>query len=771
METTIIPKFVRAATFRFAFLAIFGAATIFWSSELVVASSVQDVADQRQDNQQEAQDEGTDTSKQSLTLGERLERLSPSINRLRPVAYRYRADQEILDRYYLVELSPTRFARMRLFHDAWLKESETLNVAELTEEELADLQRLRDRIERNIDSIESQEKRWQQVSPWLPFATSIISLAESRQTVVSIDPVKTAAHVQQIADIANQARTNLADINLSECGSKDDADAIQAAGIECANLKKVLQGWFDFYNSYDPGFTWWVKRPFEDATKALADYEGELKASVKTLENAEQEAAGETPSAENKTERSNILSKPFDFEVPPVLVWPSSREPKFDDQPNLTELMTLVPNRMAPIISEFEKEFGGTRRGGRGGSDAGRNDDQTERREKIKNWLTALEQLPYDDYLVGDQVDYHLLRHHLLNRLKRLEMPNLPGQEVTGQSGIRGRPIGREALMLELEREMIPYEPEELIEIAVRELAWCRSELVKAAQEMGYGENWRDAVEEVKRMYVAPGEQPWLVRQLSDETVAYLREHDLVSIFPLANETWRMRMMPLEQQLITPFFTGGEVVSVGFPTNAMTHEAKLQSLRGNNIPFSRATVHHELIPGHGLQQFMTTRYGTHRGAFGSPFWTEGWALYWEMLLYEHGYVVAPSDRVGFMVWRSHRCARIVFSLSFHLGLMNPDECVDYLVENVGFERLGAEGEVRRSFGGMYPPLYQAAYMVGGLQFRALEREFVKSGKMSHREFHDFILRQGRIPVPMIRRLLLDQTFPRDELEPWRFYDQ
>ena len=45
--------------------------------------------------------------------------------------------------------------------------------------------------------------------------------------------------------------------------------------------------------------------------------------------------------------------------------------------------------------------------------------------------------------------------------------------------------------------------------------------------------------------------------------------------------------------------------------------------------------------------------------------------------------------------------------------------ITFLVDTVNFERANAEGEVRRSFNGSYPPVYQAAYMLGALQFRAL----------------------------------------------------
>ena len=78
----------------------------------------------------------------------------------------------------------------------------------------------------------------------------------------------------------------------------------------------------------------------------------------------------------------------------------------------------------------------------------------------------------------------------------------------------------------------------------------------------------------------------------------------------------------------------------------MDHADKLMSMRGNNIHFSRATVHHELIPGHHLQGFMTARYSPHRRVFGTPFWTEGWSLYWEMLLWDTGFPKTPENRVA-----------------------------------------------------------------------------------------------------------------------------
>jgi uncharacterized protein (DUF885 family) len=124
-----------------------------------------------------------------------------------------------------------------------------------------------------------------------------------------------------------------------------------------------------------------------------------------------------------------------------------------------------------------------------------------------------------------------------------------------------------------------------------------------------------------------------------------------------------------------------------------------------------------------------------------------------------------------LFWRSHRCARIIFSLRFHLGEMTAAECVDFLVERVGHERQNAAGEVRRSFETHYGPLYQAAYMLGGLQLRALYREVVESGKMTPREFHDAVLQENCIPIAMVRASLTNQELSRDYEPQWRFDDE
>lgn len=343
-----------------------------------------------------------------------------------------------------------------------------------------------------------------------------------------------------------------------------------------------------------------------------------------------------------------------------------------------------------------------------------------------------------------------------------------PGEGDANNGPIIGDPIGRDGLDEELAYEMIPYTPEELIAIAQREYAFSLSEMKKASREMGFGDNWKAAMEKVKNTYVEPGKQPDLIRDLARQAEAFFDQHDWVTIPALAREDWTMEMMSPERQRVAPFFLGGEGILVSYPTADMTEEEKLMSLRGNNPHFSHATVFHELNPGHHLQGFMADRYNPHRQIFWTPFWGEGQSLYWEMFLWDHGFQVSPEDRIGALFWRMHRSARIIFSLSFHLGKMNPDQAVQFLVDTVNFERANAEGEVRRSFSGDYGPLYQIAYMIGGLQLRSLHQELVDSNKMTDRNFHDSVLQGGPMPIAMVRARLENLSLTRDGPAPWKF---
>ncbi|MCX6366509.1 MAG: DUF885 family protein [Armatimonadetes bacterium] len=377
--------------------------------------------------------------------------------------------------------------------------------------------------------------------------------------------------------------------------------------------------------------------------------------------------------------------------------------------------------------------------------------------ETLKNWWTF-----YGGYdpLVGwwCRVPYEKLEKALAEYATTLK--------PSDSDAIIGDPVGRAALIAELRASFIPYTPEELIAKADADRQWCLQELERAAQELGLP-NGRAAIEAAKQDHCKPGEQVALIRDLTREAIAFVEDNELLTVPEIARDGWRMIMMSPEMQRVNPFFLGGETIWVSYPTDSMEHDFKQMSQRGNNKHFARATVHHELIPGHYMQSFFQERYRPYRRQFWTAFWVEGWTLHWEFLLWERGFPQTSLQKIGMLFWRLHRCARVLFSLKFHLGEWSPQQCIDLLVEEVGHEPKNAEAEVRRSFGGNYDPLYQLAYLIGGMQVHALHTEWLESGK-TDRAFHDAFLRENLMPIPALRAFLLNHSLEKDTDLLWHF---
>jgi uncharacterized protein (DUF885 family) len=347
-------------------------------------------------------------------------------------------------------------------------------------------------------------------------------------------------------------------------------------------------------------------------------------------------------------------------------------------------------------------------------------------------------------------------------------------EEIAGVKGkdedpLLGQPIGRDALVRALRLEFIAYSPEEVLAIGERELAWCEAEWKKAAAEMGLGDDWKAALDRVKNDFVPPGQQDELVGQVARDALAFVRAQDFVTVPPLCEETWRMAMISPEGLKTIPYAAySGQEMMVAYARDDMKQADKLMVMRGNNRYSTRLTVPHELIPGHHLQLFVAARENPHRRIFGTPFYIEGWALYCELRLWELGWPRTPQERIGLLFWRANRAARIVTTVRFHLGQLKPDEMVQYLMDHVGHEKFGATSEVRRYISDDTPPLYQAAYLLGGRQLHTLRAEWVKPGGWTERQFNDAVLAQNAMPIELLRAALRGEKLSRGAQPAWKF---
>ncbi|HET7697720.1 MAG TPA: DUF885 family protein [Vicinamibacterales bacterium] len=628
-----------------------------------------------------------------------------------------------------ISLSTARIGRLKRFELDWQAALARLDVDALTPDGRTDLAALQQTIAANLKQLDVEASAMAEVLALAPFAPTLVNLIEARIKLEDVDSKKAAGDLTAVAKAIAAAKPD-GDAKFSKAAGARAADAVQA-------LRANLSTWYTFYYGYDPMFTWWVEMPYKKVDAALEGYISHLRqAGVDSMVDA-----GGGP------------------RIPPAPA------PRFNQVPDLQALIKLPYDEMTPIVERFI--------GARGGGRAATNSPGAGRPQAYyEAWLKALETLEFDRLSRNAQVDYLFIRNAAERHIARMHFtPPANPPRKTDSTGIPGAARGREGLIMDLADEMIPYTPEQLIALANREFAWCEEEMRKASRQMGFGDDWKKAIEKVKDMHVPPGGQPMMIKDLLFEAIDYLRAKDLITVPQVAAESLHMSMMSPEAQLSNPFFLGGSQIIVSYPTNTMEYEARLQSMRGNNRPFSHATAHHEMIPGHNLVGYVGARSAGYRARIGgsTPFFGEGWPLYWELTLYDMGFNDTPEERVGALFWRMHRCARIIFSLNFHMGLWSPQEAIDFLVDRVGHERDNATAEVRRSFQGGYGPLYQAAYLLGGLQLRGLRRELVDSKQMTNKQFHDEILRQGSMPIALIRLALTRQKLAPDMSVDWRFY--
>ncbi len=548
---------------------------------------------------------------------------------IEPYIIQYRNDLQAINYFYgpmpkgwgfqYAAASPEQMGRLLLLDQEYEKKMKQFDYKKLNTNGQVDYILLNRKIKKNIEDLKSNQSAYNRVKNYLPFADSILEFEKKRRRGGAVDAKEVATTFEKASAQVDQEIKKLEGVK-----SIPSADVEYLENI-IASLKLRLESSFDFYNGYEPMFTWWVPKSHDRLQEKLKEYK-ELIAAKTDLK-------------------------------------------------------------------------------------------------------------PFDD-----------------------------------GSNIAGKRVGKEVLNKMLKDEMISYNADELLKIADKEWQWCVSELLKASKEMGFGEDWKKAQEKVKNSYVPEGKQPELINELYDKAMNFINEKQLIDIPPLADETWGMIMMTPERQLVNPFFTGGREISISYPTNTMTYDQKMMSMRGNNPHFSLGTVQHELIPGHHLQYFMNRRHKPYREQnFNTPFWTEGWTLYWELLLYRMGFPKTPEERIGMLFWRMHRCARITFSIKFHIGEWTPQQCIDYLVDQVGHEPANAHGEVKRSFEGSYDPLYQLAYMIGGLQLLSISDEMVGSGKMTYQEFHDRVIKENYMPMEMLRAILTNQNLNPDHQSSWKFY--
>jgi uncharacterized protein (DUF885 family) len=178
-----------------------------------------------------------------------------------------------------------------------------------------------------------------------------------------------------------------------------------------------------------------------------------------------------------------------------------------------------------------------------------------------------------------------------------------------------------------------------------------------------------------------------------------------------------------------------------------------QQLAGHHYAGLPLTTVHEAFPGHHLQLCHAARSGSRlRRLASSHLFIEGWALYCEELMGDHGFYLDPVTRLcqlRDLLWRAYR---VVIDVGLHTGRMTFLQAVDLLVDEVRLERENAVAEVKRY---SLTPTEPMSYLVGKLEVLAMRNEARKrlGSRFDLQAFHAALLGIGSVQPALAREEL------------------
>jgi len=325
--------------------------------------------------------------------------------------------------------------------------------------------------------------------------------------------------------------------------------------------------------------------------------------------------------------------------------------------------------------------------------------------------------------------------------------------------------IGREHYDYTLQHRWLMEEDAEDI-IAIGRAAFERTvaEAQEVAERISPGKHWVEVYEELKKDHPSADGLKQAYQEQMDAAKAFVIEHDILTL-PEGEHVITVDTPPAQRRS-SPF---GTFDSVGPNDEDMQgrlvltpieeglspedHEARLSAHHTAWIPIIAV---HEAYPGHhaqALKSYENPRKLRHY--VRESIFSEGWGLFTEQLMFEEGFLQGDDVKLTQLRNRLWRAARVILDASLHTGQMTFDEAVDFIVEEIRFDRVAAELEV-----GMYTgrPTYFLGYLIGMIKIEEMRAEWIaKYGEPAEpRELYDALLRIGSLPPSLVRAELLAQ---------------
>ncbi len=298
---------------------------------------------------------------------------------------------------------------------------------------------------------------------------------------------------------------------------------------------------------------------------------------------------------------------------------------------------------------------------------------------------------------------------------------------------------------------------DEILELGYQKLAEEHRARVAAAREVDATASEAEVIDRVKSDHPATFAAALSTYQDAMRRArTHLIEHDLVTvpdderIDVLETPEYLRNVIPFAAYF-SPASFDRDPKGIYIVTPSVHGDAN--ALREHNLASISNTSVHEAYPGHHLQLDVARRHPSlTRLMAEAPEFTEGWGMYSELMMREHGFDDDPHFRLMLHTDAIWRACRIILDVRLHRGELTVDEGVDFLVEQTSFERANARAEVQWY---TYRPTYPLSYLLGRtllLELRADEQRRLGDA-FSLKGFHDALLRNGSLPISFHRRLL------------------
>ena len=298
---------------------------------------------------------------------------------------------------------------------------------------------------------------------------------------------------------------------------------------------------------------------------------------------------------------------------------------------------------------------------------------------------------------------------------------------------------------------------DEIHALGLKEVARLRAEMDEVIAQVGFKGDFADFLHYLRtdpKFYPKTGEEllmraSWIAKRVDGKIGEYVGR--------LPRQRFAIEPVPPD---LAPFYTGGR----GGPTTYLVNTYDLPSRPLYNLT---ALTLHESSPGHSLQMSLAAEQDAmpdfRRYAYISAY-GEGWALYSEYLGIEMGMYDTPYDRFGYLTYQMWRAARLVIDTGVHHLGWSREQALAFLRDNTALSEHEVTTEVDRYIAW---PGQALSYYLGELTILRLREKAERAlgGKFDLRNFHDAVLAQGSVPLPVLEQRI-DRFIAEGGKSPW-----